>query len=313
MRRIADVGSHTRDVLAFLADSAAKELACALAVVDLVDGSSPRARGAMLAVNADRAYCGYVSNGCVDADVALQAMATTVAGRARRVRYGEGSPYKDVQLPCGGAMELLLIPNPDADAIAAAIDAFDSRAALQVSLASDGAFIVGDAGEQDTLFTHCYAPPMRIAIVGKGAEALALLRLSRAAGCDVHVYSPDADIIEAAADLSIPATPLRSAADLIDLPTDPWSAIALLFHDHDWEAEILARALETDAFYIGAMGSSQTHTRRLDILKSLGVHDNDLSRVRGPIGLFHSARDADALAVSVLAEIFKAFPGEARR
>lgn len=83
---------------------------------------------------------------------------------------------------------------------------------------------------------------------------------------------------------------------------DPRTAILLFFHDHDWEPPILKQALTTPAFYIGAQGSKRARDSRHAALIELGMAEKDLTRLRGPIGLINSARDARTLAISVLAE-----------
>lgn len=89
----------------------------------------------------------------------------------------------------------------------------------------------------------------------------------------------------------------------VDFAVDPQTAIVLFFHDHDWEPPILATALATPAFYIGAQGSRVARDSRNVDLEALGIDPAALSRLRGPIGLLRSARDARTLAISVLAEV----------
>ena len=96
------------------------------------------------------------------------------------------------------------------------------------------------------------------------------------------------------------ATPASGAAPL---DADPWTAVTLFYHDHDREPPVLARALASPAFYVGAQGSLRSHRARVQALREMGVADPDIARLRGPIGLIPSARDPQVLAVSVLAEI----------
>jgi xanthine dehydrogenase accessory factor len=79
--------------------------------------------------------------------------------------------------------------------------------------------------------------------------------------------------------------------------------VVLLFHDHDWETALLGAALGTHAFFIGALGSKNTHRARCQRLMDSGVSDPVISRIQGPIGLFGPTRDATSLAISVLAQI----------
>ncbi len=77
----------------------------------------------------------------------------------------------------------------------------------------------------------------------------------------------------------------------------------LLFHEHEWENAILARAAEADGFYVGALGSRKTHTLRRTRLAAMAAVTSAIDRIRGPIGLIDRARDPGTLALSVLAEI----------
>jgi len=83
----------------------------------------------------------------------------------------------------------------------------------------------------------------------------------------------------------------------------------LFFHDHDWEPPLLADALKTEAFYIGAQGSQRARDARLADLRAMDVPEEQLTRLTGPVGLIPSARDPGTLAVSVLAEVLSKASG----
>ena len=72
----------------------------ALVVVAATEGGSVRSPGALMAVSASGLKCGYISGGCVDADVVLQARQAIEEGKPRPLRYGTGSPFIDMPLPC---------------------------------------------------------------------------------------------------------------------------------------------------------------------------------------------------------------------
>jgi xanthine dehydrogenase accessory factor len=80
----------------------------------------------------------------------------------------------------------------------------------------------------------------------------------------------------------------------------------MLFHDHDWEIELLAQALTLRTFFIGAMGSRETHERRLAELRQNGVPDELSRRIVAPVGMIRSARDPDTLALSILSQVVDA-------
>ena len=88
---------------------------------------------------------------------------------------------------------------------------------------------------------------------------------------------------------------------------DAYSTFLTLFHDHDWEPTLLKAALDTPAHFIGCLGSQRTHTLRKENLRQMGVSEASLERLRGPIGLVPSMRDASFITVSTLVEIVAAF------
>ena len=65
----------------------------------------------------------------------------------------------------------------------------------------------------------------------------------------------------------------------------------------------MKRALELPHFYLGAMGGRRAHSFRSEALAAAGVDDGTLATIHAPIGLFHSSRDPQTLALSALAEI----------
>lgn len=80
----------------------------------------------------------------------------------------------------------------------------------------------------------------------------------------------------------------------------------MLFHDHDWERALLRQFVQSPAFFIGAMGSRNTHATRKAQLVADGVPDALVARINGPIGLFGPTRDAASLSLSVLAQVAQA-------
>lgn len=112
------------------------------------------------------------------------------------------------------------------------------------------------------------------------------------------------------------ATPRRfpSAAEVIvewphrlleRVSVGPRDVICVLTHDPKFDVPLLRQALQTPAAYIGVMGSRRTHARRVNELRSLGVSDSDLARVRAPIGLDLGSRTPEETAISIAAEIIK--------
>jgi xanthine dehydrogenase accessory factor len=90
------------------------------------------------------------------------------------------------------------------------------------------------------------------------------------------------------------------------LRPDTRTAVVTLTHDPKLDDPALDRALKSEAFYIGALGSKRTHARRLDRLRELGHDDTSLARIHGPVGLDIAAVTAPEIALSVLAQLVQA-------
>lgn len=136
---------------------------------------------------------------------------------------------------------------------------------------------------------------------------MALAGLARTLELEVTALSPDERVRARLAELGLTAARLERTTDTALLTSDPWTAIAFLFHDHDWELALLQRALELPHFYLGAMGGRRAHAARLEALRTAGVAEQQLAAIHAPIGLFHSSRDPETLALSALAEIVRAY------
>lgn len=283
-----------------------------LAVIAKIEGPSYRPLGAMMAILPGEQpskpnWVGSLSSGCVESDIALHAVETLKKGAPRRVRYGRGSPFIDIQLPCGGGLEIALVPDPDRSVLQKIADNRKARipCALHIELRS-GTMRVGASAstrrEADDL-TILFEPGVRFLVFGKGPEANTFAALVQSAGYTNMLYSPDAETLQHGQAAGCPTSHLVKPAFPDNLAVDDRTAIVLFFHDHDWEPPLLAGALRSDAFYIGAQGSRRARDTRMAALEALGVSKAARARLHGPVGLIPSARDPGTLAVSVLAEI----------
>jgi xanthine dehydrogenase accessory factor len=286
--------NEPRRVFRFMVDRLGRGEPVALVTVVAVTGSSVRSAGAHMAVAAGGDYVGSLSGGCFEGAVVAEAQAAIAAGEPRLLHYGAGSPLIDIRLPCGGAVHLLICPVDDARLCNGILDGFTRREAVEFEL----------VGPQRRRFRIRHAPPLRLAIFGFGAATSVLARLARTMGADVGVWSPDAQIC---AEFGNQATLLRTASETIDLRGDDWTAIAMLFHDHDWEAPLLKQLLHLKSLSVAAMGSRATHAARLAGLEEQGVSPQDCSRIKCPIGLIHASRDPDTLALSAFVDAVDAY------
>lgn len=277
-----------------------------LAIISDVEGTSYRAVGAMMAVMGPDQRVGTLSSGCIEEDISAHALQAQDAGKPVQLRYGKGSPFFDLQLPCGGGVDILLLPNPDRQVLCDLAERRAARAPVTLLIHMDtGAMVLGEAPITqrlgNTLSVH-FQPDVQFLIFGNGPEASSFAALAQSVGAPTVLLSPDTETLAVAEQhrkwhLTHPELPEA-------LHVDSRTAIVTFFHDHDWEPAILQAALETDAFYIGSQGSRRARDARHLMLETMGVKLSALARLKGPIGLIPSTRDATTLAVSVLAEVF---------
>ncbi|WP_084542003.1 XdhC family protein [Halomonas cupida] len=302
---------HAQDVLGqWLAWR--KAGAVALVVVTATEGGAVRAPGALMAVSTTGESCGYVSGGCIDTDVAHHARQALRSGRFECLRYGNGSSFIDLPLPCGGAIEVCVLPDAEAGVLRACHDRLAARQPVTLTLLPSGDLGLGHMAVTNAL-SFQYTPRLRLRIAGRGADSLALARLAMASDIETELQLCDSVETQSAQRLGVDQiTQLTVPSTLPAMGDDPWTAFLLAFHDVGWEEPLLAQALTGPAFYIGAVGSKTTHARRCETLRASGIAESQIGRIRGPVGLIPSMREASMLAVSILAEIVEAYQCKVR-
>ena len=298
-------------LFAFLSADVAENGRVALATLTAVSGSAARRIGTQLAVRADGTMFGSLSGGCLEAAVVAEAQLAMETGRARTVRFGAGSRFMDIRLPCGGGIDLLVSPQVSGGAINRARALLERRRPVTLRLSADGQVTAGPSRPEDragwngTRFLVRHEPPLRFVIVGDGAEPGALLRLVRGFGAEAVLVSPDRNCVAEAVRSGFAAAALNGERWPDLLAADRHTAVIVLFHDHDREPPLLARVLAGDAFFVGAMGSRRAHAERCRRLAQAGVSPDAIARVVGPVGLIEATRDPQSMAVSILAQVIE--------
>ncbi|GLK65115.1 MULTISPECIES: XdhC family protein [Paracoccus] len=270
-----------------------------MAVLTQTIGPAYKTRGAAMAIAADGRTAGALSSGCIEADLVLHAQKVRQSGIARRLRYGQGSPFMDLRLPCGGGIEVMLFPLHDLAPLETLARRMAARQVTTLTVTKVGTLELGaNAG-----FRLTFRPPLRFVIFGAGAEAAVFADLVRSLGFRHVLLSHEDRSLDMAQAMGCMTRRLGPLPDMAELLPDDRCAALLFYHDHDYEPEILRALLSGPAFYIGAQGSRRTQADRLERLTSMGIPIKQRQRVRGPIGLIPSSRDPRQLAVSVLAEV----------
>jgi xanthine dehydrogenase accessory factor len=189
-------------------------------------------------------------------------------------------------------------------------EAVDDDARGMLAQGLTGVRHYGEHGERRlddlSVFVQSFAPPPRMLVFGAIDFAAAVARAGKFLGyrvtvCDArpifatHARFPDADEV-------IVDWPHRYLAQT---PIDSRTVICVLTHDPKFDVPVLEVALRTPAGYIGAMGSRRTHDDRLARLREAGLTEDELTRLRSPIGLDLGARTPEETAVSVAAELIQ--------
>ena len=281
----------SREILRFAVESLMSGQAAALVMLTEIRGGAARSLGAQMVVREDGQYCGFVSGGCVEAAAAFEALEVIASGVDREVRYGQGSPWFDIVLPCGGGITLSIHKLRSAQPLLAVLNRLEQRQPAGLRYTPQSQTLASllspiPTGWHSGGFQTCFQPCVRVLIHGGSIEAQATEELAAAAGYDICHFDP--------------------CASQIDADT----AVILLWHDLHRELPVLQAARDADPFYIGALGSQRTHSLRVQKLRELGWDDAEIDRIKAPIGIFPKARDARTLALSVLADVAAARMGE---
>jgi xanthine dehydrogenase accessory factor len=275
-------------------------------------GSSPRPRGALLAIREDGAQVGSVSGGCVEQDLVERVRAGALANeRPEIVRYGvRRGEAERFGLPCGGTLELIVERLHNDDELHALVAALDRRERVvrRLNIATGEVTLSRDWDGEEFHFDRrvlkkVFGPVWRLLIIGANAPARYLSIMAQALDYAVEVCDPRADM---AAHWDVPGAPL-----LTDMPddtvrarvSDARVAVVALTHDPKLDDLALMEALVSPAFYVGALGSRANNARRRERLATLGVPGPALSRLHGPVGLPIGSRIPAEIAVAVLAEM----------
>ncbi len=288
-------------------------------------GSSPRPVGSIMALCENGAVSGSVSGGCIEDDLIFHYTRACLApkehdatgairacGAPMALRYGvTADEAHRFGLPCGGTVELVLEFDPDPDALAQLMARLEAGELVcrttnlqtgQVSLqrqATPSALRLDDHALANT-----FGPEYRMLIIGAGQLSEYLATMAVFSGFAVTVCDPRE---EYTASWSVPQA--RLVRDMPDdavraLRPDGRSCIVTVTHDPKLDDLALLEALQSQAFYVGAMGSRKNHAARCQrLIEHFDMPLARMDRLRGPVGLYIGSKTPPEIAVSIMAEI----------
>ncbi|WP_317055125.1 XdhC family protein [Roseovarius rhodophyticola] len=292
----------------------------ALATVVQTWGSAPRRVGSQLVISSDAEIEGSVSGGCVEGAVVAEALDAIEDGKPVMLEYGvsDGDAFA-VGLACGGTIRVLVepigavMPVSLLEELVAARDAREPVAYVtgmtaERRLVRDGhadRFRMDRSGfeEDGETFIAIHNPPLRMIIVGAVHIAQALVPMARIAGFDPLLIDPRESF---GSEARFPGeTILHDWPDegVAAYGLDTRTALVLLTHDPKLDDPALEAALRSDVFYIGALGSTRTHAKRVARMTEKGFSDAEIARIHGPIGLDIGASSPSEIAVAILSQM----------
>ncbi|WP_212526128.1 XdhC/CoxI family protein [Actibacterium sp. MT2.3-13A] len=298
----------------------------ALATVVETWGSAPRPVGSQLAISGRGAIAGSVSGGCVEGAVVAEALDLLETGAARVLEFGVADEDAfAVGLACGGRIRVLVEPVGGAipeDMLAELVAARAARrpvayvvnvesGARRLTDSSDpalGAAIAArlrsdKSGYEGEEFVAIHNPPLRLAIVGAVHIAQPLVQMARLAGYDPTLIDPRETFGSAArfpGETIVADWPDEAlAAHGLDART----AVVTLTHDPKLDDPAIRAALRSEVFYLGCLGSTRTHAKRVARLAEAGFSEAEIARINAPVGLDIGAQSPAEIALAIMAQI----------
>ncbi|WP_336097272.1 XdhC family protein [Roseovarius sp. CH_XMU1461] len=298
----------------------------ALATVVETWGSAPRRVGSQLAISGAGEIAGSVSGGCVEGAVVAEALDAIERGSSATLTFGVSDDDAfAVGLGCGGTIRVMVEPLGSVLSEALMAELVAARAAQEpVAVISGGdrpAEITREGFEArfrqdlsgfeaDGRFVTIHNPSLRLIVVGAVHIAQALVPMARIAGYDVVIVDPRESFASAA------RFPGERLVDdwpdeaLAALGIDARTAVVVLSHDPKIDDPALMAALRSEAYYIGALGSTRSRDKRAVRLGLLGASAEEIARIQGPVGLDIGAATPAEIAVSTLAEMIAVLRGK---
>lgn len=284
----------------------------ALATVVQTWGSSPRPVGSWLAIREDGQVVGSVSGGCVEDDL-IRRVQTEIVTRTspELVKYGV-SKDEAVRfgLPCGGTLQLLVEPRPELAILEAIMSGIKKRSIVlrEVNvLTGQSTLSIGNRSTQfqfsNEKMQTIYGPRWRMFIIGAGQLSLCLASFALTSDFDITIIDPREEYAEGIGSEGIQFIQGMPDDVMQELGVDSHTAIVALTHDPKIDDLALIDALQSEAFYVGALGSHTNTQKRKERLREFNLSTEQLERLHGPVGLAIGALTPPEIAVSIMAEV----------
>ncbi|MBK6750884.1 MAG: XdhC family protein [Acidobacteria bacterium] len=255
-----------------------------LATVIDVKGSGYRLPGARMLMLADGQTVGTVSGGCLEADVLERGKKVLASGEAEIFTYdttGNEDSVFSLNMGCRGVIDIRLEP----------IGKFSP--------------VIGKmrVAYEDRISNDEFEIPLAVKLFGAGADAIPFVRIGTELGWQITVHDHRHAFLTTERFPTAQMLVHQTACDVLsDLETDDRTAIVIMTHNYARDRYILPPALNSDAFYIGALGPKR---RTEQLLEEIGgsFSPEQLARLYAPAGLDIGADTPEGIALSIIGEI----------
>jgi len=322
----------------------------ALATVIKTWGSSPRPAGAGMAITDSGQIIGSVSGGCVESAVIEIAMQVLESGKAEKLHFGVGDDQAwDVGLSCGGEIDVFIrqfdqrnleiwktaLSKNSSVCVALVLTGIETYLGVDLIIEKSNPLLLELSHEAITkiidisdkerpagihqiespeikeVFIQKIQPDPVLILVGGVHIAIPLASLAKTVGFEVIVIDPRRlfSTADRFPDIKLLLTEWPEGAfQKINITGS--SAIVMLTHDPKIDDPALKIALNSSAFYVGALGSRKTHQKRIERLQNDGFSQTKLDKIHAPVGLNLGGKTPPEIALGIMAEILQVWYGK---
>lgn len=313
----------------------------ALARVIKTWGSSPRPIGSVLLINEEGKMAGSVSGGCVEGSFVKSALEVMYSGESKKLSYGVADEEAwSVGLSCGGNLDVFVEPMELNSSVWSQLvnNIKDNQSCMLISSLEEGESsttlisgeeILGDAISDELAelarvaydershkiisiddkeyFIQVFPRKSQLLVVGAAHITVDLVAMANDFGFETIVIDPRGYFTENTVFTSPPAQILEKYPSEVlgDFDLDAYTYVAILSHDPKIDDNALEVLLPSKVGYIGVLGSRKNQAKREARLQEKGFSQDQIDRLKGPIGVNINARSAKEIALSIMAEIIE--------
>jgi len=276
-------------------------------------GSAPRLPGALLVVREDGHLIGSVSGGCIEDDLADKARNNELPQRPTVIEYGvSNNDAHRFGIPCGGRLQIFVEPLNDSAHFLLLLQNIQQRQLIKrsVSLSTGQAILSqvqpeGQPRIEGDWFHSYFGPQWRLLIIGANQLGSVLASMAQLLDFAVLICDPREDMRAEWHVEGVEWVYEMPDDAVLEVNPDAFTAIVAVTHDPKLDDMALLEALKSNAFYVGALGSSKNQEKRRERMRMFDLSEAEIATLHGPVGLSIGSRTPAEIAISILAELIQ--------